>query len=341
MTRQPPLGVIGGGAWGTALANRIARNNRSVLLWLRDRELAAEIEARRENRRALPGLKLDRRISATTDLVELAESCRLLIVALPAPALRDVMRRLGDHLTGDQVVVHATKGLEYPSGARMSQVIREETCVRQVGALSGPNLASEVARGLPIATVVASPFRSAIEEVREALAAKDFLVFGTGDLVGVELAGALASAAAVAWGLIASQGAGRNLRAMLIAECLREMRRLGRRFDADRRTFSGLSGVGDLVVACSTDAGADYELGLALGKGGRRTAELSRALKASEGAATALAVSKLGRKHGVELPMFESLSRVIEGKSRPKSLLDRMLSSRRVREGDPRPGKVR
>ena len=151
----------------------------------------------------------------------------------------------------------------------------------------------------------------------------------------------MASAAAVGSGLIDSQGAGRNLRAMLVAECLREMRRLGRRFDTDRRTFSGLSGVGDLIVACSPEAGADYELGVQLGKGGRRTAELSRALKASEGAATALAVRKLGRRHGVELPMFESLYRVIEGKSRPKSLLDRMLSSRRVREGDPRPGKVR
>jgi len=338
---REPVGVIGAGAWGTALANRIARNRHSSLLWLRDRELAAEIEKQRENRKALPGLKLDRRLKVTTDLVELADSCRLMLVALPAVALRDVMRRLGDHLSGDRIVLHATKGLEHPSGARMSEVIRAETCVRQIGALSGPNLASEVARGLPIATVVASPYRNAIEEVREALAAKDFLVFGTGDLVGVELAGAMASAASVACGLIDSQGASRNLHAMLIAECLREMRRLGRRFDTDRRTFSGLSGVGDLIVSCSPEAGADYELGLQLGEGGRRTAGLSRTLQASEGAATALAVRKLGRRHGVELPMFESLCRVIEGKSRPKSLLDRMLSSRRVREGDPRPGKVR
>ena len=239
MAREP-IGVVGGGAWGTALANRIARNRHSALLWLRDRDLATEIERLRENRRALPGLKLDRRLKTTTDVEKIAGECRVLLVALPSVALRDVMHRLGDHLRGDQVVVHATKGIEYPSGARMSEVIREETCVRKIGVLSGPNLATEVAKGLPIATVVASPYGSAIEEVRDVLAAKDFLVFGTADLIGVELAGAMASAAAVGCGLLDSQGISTNLRAMLVAECLREMRRLGRRLDADRRTFAGL-----------------------------------------------------------------------------------------------------
>ncbi|NOZ85754.1 MAG: NAD(P)H-dependent glycerol-3-phosphate dehydrogenase [Deltaproteobacteria bacterium] len=325
------IGVIGAGAWGTALADRIARNGRVVRLWASEQDVSSEIVQRGTNSKYMPGLKLDKKIRATTDIIQVVDSCRVILIVLPSFMVRKVLSRASSYFRGNQLVVHAVKGLEYPSCNRISEVIKQETCARLLGVLSGPNLAAEVARGMPIATVAASYFDLVVQEMKNILSSKNFLVFSTRDLAGAELAGALSPAAALGCGILESLKTGRNLKAMFIAECLREMRRLGSRLEAENRTFSGLSGVGDLVASCGPESGDDYAIGFTLGRSGKLSKEIKLRLRSSEGAASARAAVKLGAKLGVELPVFESLARVLAGKKKPGGFLKSLMESDRIR----------
>jgi glycerol-3-phosphate dehydrogenase (NAD(P)+) len=194
------ISILGAGNWGTTLAELIASNGNTVHLWTRMPEQRDEINARHTNGGAVPGLRLPDNVSATTDLGEAVRGAAMVLIVIPSQGFREVTRALGDVLTPDQIVLHATKGLERESNARMTEILVEETCAKQIGVLSGPNLAPEVARHKPAGTVIASHFPHVIELARKALSCPRMMVFAGADVVGVELAGALKNVVAIAAG---------------------------------------------------------------------------------------------------------------------------------------------
>ena len=195
-----PIAVLGAGNWGTVLAHLAARNGHEVRLWTRDATLPARLEATHEAP-AVPGLQVHAGVRASTGLAEVVGGAELVVIAIPSQAFRAVCRSAGEVLLPDQVVIHATKGLELTTHARMSQILLEETCVRQLGVLAGPNLAAEVARGQPAGTVIASALGRVIDAGRQAFASRQLMVFAAADVLGVELSSAMKNVVAIAAGM--------------------------------------------------------------------------------------------------------------------------------------------
>jgi glycerol-3-phosphate dehydrogenase (NAD(P)+) len=217
------VAVLGAGNWGTTLAHLAGSNGHAVRLWTRDDEVCRAIAATHRHPVAVRELTLDERVTATTSLATCVAGASLVLVVVPAQAFREVARALGEHLDPSQIVVHATKGLELGTHARMTEILTQETCAKLVGVLSGPNLASEIARGEPAGTVVASRFPRAVKAARSALGSSRFMIFSGDDIVGVELAGALKNVVAVAAGMATGMGLGENAKALLVARGLAEI----------------------------------------------------------------------------------------------------------------------
>jgi glycerol-3-phosphate dehydrogenase (NAD(P)+) len=321
------VAVLGGGSWGTCLAHLAGQAGpEDVVLWMRDEGAVREVNEQRTNRRYLGEVRLAERVRATTDLREAVLGTRLVIVAVPSSAFRDVSAAAGEFVTGDQVLLSATKGLEPRTFARMSQVLAEETCARKVGAVSGPNLAKEIIAGQPAATVVASRFREAIVVGARLLHGPALRVYGNMDLKGVELAGALKNVIAIATGVAQGLGFGTNVRAMIITRGLAEVQRLGVKLGADPLTFSGLAGIGDLMATCSSELSRNFRVGLGLARG-RSLDEITAELgEVAEGVNTTRVALALARSVDVALPITEGVGRLLDGGETPRQVLDDLMT---------------
>lgn len=303
--------VLGGGSWGTGIAQILGTHGYKTMLWLRDEKIAKAINETHKNPRYLKDMPIHDNVEATTDLALAAGFARVIYVAIPSKALRKVAYKLGDHVSGDQILISATKGLEPEGLTRMSEVLREETCVRKVGALSGPNLAVEVMRGDPSATVVGSRFEEVVEAAERQLAGPRFRLYGNPDIVGVELGGALKNIIAIAAGISAGLGFGANSLAMLMTRGLAEIARLGEYLGATAETFRGLSGVGDLVATCTSTLSRNHTVGRRLAKG-ESIEEIQADLHmVAEGVNTTLAVHTFAQKTGVDMPIAEGMYKVL------------------------------
>lgn len=321
------IGVLGGGSWGTAIAHLLRQNNAKALLWLRDKDTAKSIAKKRENPRYLPGMKLAKGIETTLSLQEVAEKCRLIFVVVPTKVLRSVVRELGENLQADHMLVSCSKGLEPKTAKRMTEVMREETCVLRVGALSGPNLATEILRGDPSATVVASGYDEVVVESARVLMGPSFRVYGNGDVVGVELGGALKNVAAIASGVATGLGFGDNTRSMLVTRALAEIRRLGERYGADPMTFAGLAGVGDLMVTCSSPLSRNHQVGRRLAEGQSLEQIRQEMNQVAEGVNTARVATELSDKLDVNMPIARAVHALTYlGKSAHEVLADLMAT---------------
>jgi len=321
-----PIGVLGGGAFGTTLAHLAGSNGHETLLWMRNEERAAAIVGDRENKRYLPGFKLSEKIQTTTALAEMAERCQLLLVAIPSSSFRTVVRALGDHLHGDHVLVSATKGLERGSFARMTEVLRQETCCLKIGAISGPNLAVEILRGVPGGTVIASAFEQVVRMVARPLHSPRFRIYASHDLLGVELSGAVKNVLAIAGGIARGMGFGDNTLAMLISRGLNEMTRLGAIMGAAPETFSGMAGVGDLVVTAFSDLSRNHRVGLGLAEGKPLDQILEDLGQVAEGVPTARVVKEWSDAHHVRLPICQGVFEVLYEGAKPADALEKMLA---------------
>jgi glycerol-3-phosphate dehydrogenase (NAD(P)+) len=321
-----PIGVLGGGAFGTTLAHLTGENGHEALLWMRNADRAAALTRDRANERYLPGFRLSERIRTTTDLAEVAQRCQLILVAIPSSSFRDVARALGDHLRGDQVLVSATKGLERGSFARMTDVLRQETCCLKIGALSGPNLAVEILKDVPGGTVVASAYEEVVRQAERALHSPRFRIYASHDLLGVELSGAVKNVLAIAGGIARGMGFGDNTLAMLISRGLNEMTRLGARLGAAPETFSGMAGVGDLVVTAFSELSRNHRVGRGLAQGKSVETILAELGQVAEGVPTARVVKEWADAHGVRLPICQGVYEVLYEGARPEEALDKMLS---------------
>jgi glycerol-3-phosphate dehydrogenase (NAD(P)+) len=319
----PKVAVVGAGAWGTTLAVLIARAE-PVLLLTHDRNSADRIDAARENERRLPGVKLPETIRVSAEPSDLA-AADLVVYAAPSSHLRSTVERTAGSVSPSADLLSVAKGLEAGSLLRMSQVIADAGgfAPRRVAALSGPNLAAEIAKGLPASAVVAAEDPMLADRIVERIGRREFRLYVNSDLLGVELCGALKNVVAIAAGAADGLGFGDNGKAGLITRGLAEMTRLGIAAGANPLTFAGLAGIGDLVATCGSTLSRNHRLGEELAKG-RKWEELEAALSGvAEGAYTVDAAIGLASRYDVEMPIAQEVHNALfEGKSVQRCLLD-------------------
>lgn len=319
------VAVLGAGNWGTTLANLVGANGHATRLWTRDASQRDEINAEHTNRRAVKDLTLSPAIRATCDLAEAVTGAELVVFVIPSQAFREVSRRAGDALTPDQMVVHGTKGFEIGSLSRMSEILLEETCVRQVGVVAGPNIAAEVAAGKPAGTVVASRFPRVIEAGKRALSSPQMMVFAGSDVLGVELCGALKNVVAIAAGMADEMRIGDNAKALLVTRGMAELMRLSFAMGAEPMTMTGLAGIGDLMVTCASPLSRNHRVGVALAKGDSLEVAVARLGMVAEGVYAAQSARVLAQNHGIDMPLFEHVDRVLHEGLAPGAALEALM----------------
>ena len=318
--------VIGGGAWGTAIADRLARNGHAVRLWAREDDVVASINARHQNTRFLPDAPLEPTLVATGDMGEALEEAVLVIYAAPSHVLRTVVRAGVAHLPASAVLGVATKGIERDSLALMTDVVAEEAVDRAVVAFSGPSFAAEVAAQQPTAVVAASAVPAAAALLQLAASAASFRVYTTDDVVGVELGGALKNVMAVATGILDGLGLGFNPRAALLTRGLAEMTRLGVALGAHPETFAGLAGLGDLVLTCTGSLSRNRAVGVAIGQGSTLEDFLAGKDTVAEGVLNAQSALALARRSGIEMPIVEATHRILFDGQPPREAIAELMA---------------
>ena len=303
--------VIGAGAWGTALADVLARNGHDVMLWAYEPDVVTSVNTRHENQRFLAGATLDPALRATSSFDEALAGTTLVCVATPSQHLRAIMRQAVSSLPAATTVSVASKGIERDTLALMSDVVLAEAPGRPVVALSGPSFAAEVVARQPTAIVAASEDHAAAELVQEAFSNRTLRIYTADDIVGVELGGSLKNVMAVATGICEGAGFGFNSRAALITRGLAEMTRLGTAIGAKPATFAGLAGIGDLVLTCTGSLSRNRAVGLAVGGGATLDEALAGKETVAEGVATTKSALALAEREEVEMPIVSMVHRVL------------------------------
>ncbi|MFT4076567.1 MAG: NAD(P)H-dependent glycerol-3-phosphate dehydrogenase [Asticcacaulis sp.] len=327
------VGVIGAGAWGTALAQVATLGGNTVVLHAREAEVAKAINDARENAVYLGGVTLSDAITATSDFADLA-ACDLILAVPPAQFMRSTLTAFKPYVRDGLPVVLCAKGVERGTDALMTEVLAEVLPQAVPGVLAGPNFAKEVAMGLPSAVTLACADEALGARIAATLAGPTFRPYQSTDLIGAEAGGAIKNVIAIACGIAEGRGLGRNAHAALITRGFAEMSRMAIALGAQFETMSGLCGLGDLVLTCSSPQSRNMSVGLALGQGQTLAQFLEGKVSVAEGVQSAPAVVDLGRKHGVELPICEAVNAVLIGEmdvSRAiEALLSRPLKSERV-----------
>ena len=304
----PVAGVVGGGAWGTALAQALASEGGTVRLWARESDVVRSISVNRVNEAFLPGVRLSEGVVATDDMADLAD-CPMLLVVAPAQHLRDVLTLLPE---GEAPLVLCAKGIEAGTGLLMCDVAREARPGRAVAILSGPTFAHEVARGQPAAVTLACETEALWDDLAPRIARPNFRPYYSDDLVGAEIGGAVKNVLAIACGVVAGAGLGLNARAALIGRGFAEMTRFGLAKGARAETLSGLSGLGDLVLTCSSEDSRNFSLGKGLGEGTPAAELLCNRRTVAEGAATAPVLAREAARMGVDMPIVQAVCHLLD-----------------------------
>lgn len=311
--------VLGGGSFGTAMANIASRNGCDTIMWIRDADTAREIQQSRVNVRYLPDFTIDENLTITADLAQAIQNRDIILVAIPSHSFRHVLKQIAPMLSG-QVVVSLTKGIEKDSFNLMSDIIRQELPEVAYGVLSGPNLAKEIMQGMPAGTVIASASAQVRQAVQTALHSPLFRVFASDDVHGVELAGALKNIYAVAMGMGVAYNIGENSKSMLITRALAEMSRFAVQMGANPLTFLGLSGVGDLFATCNSPLSRNYQVGYALGQGKTLTEAVQALGQTAEGINTIVQVKAKAEELDIYMPITTALYDVIFNQAPPLSV---------------------
>jgi glycerol-3-phosphate dehydrogenase (NAD(P)+) len=329
------VAVLGAGSWGTALAVHLARVGHEVRLWARDPATVRDIEERRANVVYLPDVLLPDAVVPTNSLEVAVTGIELVICAIPSHGCRTVIRATAPHLTRGAILVSATKGLEADTMLRISEVIAQEAGDgHPVAVLSGPSFALEVAQQLPTAVLVASHENGAMERVQAEFRGSYFRLYGSSDVVGVELCGALKNVIAIAAGVVEGSGLGHNALAALITRGLAEIARLTIAAGGRRETPSGLSGLGDLVLTCTGSLSRNRHVGIELARG-RQLNEIVAGMKmVAEGVRTTSAALALGARHGVELPIATQIAAVLDGRTDVRTGLGALMLRRQRAESE-------
>jgi len=316
------LGVIGGGAWGTALAQVAASGGRDTLLWAREPEVVEAVNAGHGNPLFLPGCGLDPAVRATGSLDELA-ACDAWLVVTPAQHMRSVLEAAP---RCDKPLVLCSKGIEEKSGRLLHDVAGEACPGSAIAILSGPTFAHEVAAGLPTAVTLAATDPDLAEALRARIARPAFRIYVSDDVAGAEIGGAGKNVLAIACGVVEGAGLGQNARASLIARGFAEMTRFGVACGARRETLAGLSGLGDLVLTCSSTSSRNFSLGKGIGEGHSAAELMADRRTVAEGAFTAPVLARLARDKGIDMPIVEAVGQLLSGESTVDDVLGALLS---------------
>ncbi|HET9811114.1 MAG TPA: NAD(P)H-dependent glycerol-3-phosphate dehydrogenase [Sphingomicrobium sp.] len=315
------IAVIGGGAWGTALAQVAAAGGRETLVWALENEVIDAINAEHANPLYLPGIPLDPAIRATSKLNDIA-SCDAWLVVTPAQHMRAVLQQAP---RCDVPRILCSKGIEEHSGELLHKVAAEACPGAPVAVLSGPTFAHEVAAGLPTAVTLAAGDEGMARALRDRLARPAFRIYVSDDVAGAEVGGAVKNVLAIACGVVEGHGLGQNARSALIARGFAEMTRFGVAMGARRETLAGLSGLGDLVLTCSSPRSRNYSLGVGLGQGRSARELMADRVTVAEGAFTAPVLARLAREKGIDMPIVGAVDRLLAGAS-VESVLESLLS---------------
>ena len=326
---------MGAGGWGTTLAVHLAHAGHEPRLWARDPSLVDDMRRRRANAVYLPDIKFPDGLHVTNSLDEAVRDANLIVAAVPSHGARNILRQLATTVRPGAIVVSAAKGLEQDTLLRMSQVVEAELGSRvKVAVLSGPSFAAEVARKLPTAVSVACRDTDVVEHVQAGFRAPYFRLYGTCDVVGVEIGGAMKNVIAIAAGVAEGLGLGHNALAGLITRGLAEITRLACAEGAQRETLAGLTGLGDLVLTCTGSLSRNRHVGIELARGRSMADVLSSMKMVAEGVRTTDAALALGARHGIELPITAQVAELLSGRKDAKTaLLELMLRPQRAEAG--------
>lgn len=316
------LGIIGGGAWGTALAQVAATGGRDTLLWAREHDVVQSINDLHENRLFLPGIPLSPAVRATSDLNELA-GCDAALVVTPAQHMRTVLAATP---SSERPIVLCAKGIEEASCSLLHDVAAETRPRSPVAVLSGPTFAHEVAAGLPTAVTLACSDPALGELLRERIALPNFRTYLTDDVIGAEVGGAVKNVLAIACGVVEGRGLGQNARAALIARGFAEMTRFGLAMGARRETLAGLAGLGDLILTCSSASSRNYSLGKGLGEGVPAAPLLADRRTVAEGAFTAPVLKRVAEAKGIDMPIVGAVVALLEARAPLDDVLQELLA---------------
>lgn len=313
MSNCKRIAVLGGGSFGTVIANIAAENGYDVTLWMRSEEAVQQIKDTGINQRYLPDLLLHENLSATTDLKQSIKDAQLIFFAIPSKSFRDVVERVSGYVDSDQMVISTTKGIEPGTLNLMSDILRSELPNNRVGVMGGPNLAKEIAKHEITATVIASEDSDLRRIVQEALSCLYFRVYASADVYGVELGGALKNIYAIISGIAAAKQLGENTIAMLLTRSLAEMGRFAETQGANPMTFLGLSGVGDLIATACSPLSRNYRVGFAFGEGRNLDEAIASLGEVAEGVNTLKQVKRFADEHDIYMPLVQGLYKVLYG----------------------------
>jgi glycerol-3-phosphate dehydrogenase (NAD(P)+) len=319
------VGIVGAGAWGTALAVVARRAGRDVLIWAYEPETVAAINERHHNQIFLSGAKLDAGIEATARLNEVAV-CDLLLMVTPAQNMRAIASELAPYVRAGQPLVICAKGIEQPTGKLLSQVASEVLPEARVAVLSGPSFAAEIARGLPAAVTLATGEENHGRALAHALSYPAFRCYWSEDVVGAEIGGAVKNVFAIAAGIVVGKKLGASAHAALVTRSFAEMTRFGTTLGARRETLTGLSGLGDLVLTCGSPQSRNMSLGIALGQGRSLSEVLKARHSVTEGIHTASALVEVAVARGIDMPIAQAVHAVISGLATVDEAIEALLA---------------
>ncbi|BBK24647.1 MULTISPECIES: NAD(P)H-dependent glycerol-3-phosphate dehydrogenase [Dialister] len=333
------IAMIGAGGWGTAMMISLAGRHKDLVLYCRKPETAEKLNRERENKEYLPGVHLPEVIRITSDLKEAVEGAGCVVICTPSKAVADTAGKIAKWLEKDAVVVSASKGLADDEGHRLSEVIAQKVAgiTDRIVALSGPNHAEEVGAGLPCATVAASEVPEAVQIVQDLFMSPVFRVYRSDDIRGVEYGGALKNIMALACGVLDGIKLGDNSRAALMTRGLVEMTRFGVRFGAKMNTFFGLSGMGDLVVTCTSSHSRNHTAGVMMGEGKTAKEIVEGTNMVVEGMRTALLVHEIAKREHIDMPITEEVCCLINGEHTARKALEVLMARAKKAESETYP----
>jgi glycerol-3-phosphate dehydrogenase (NAD(P)+) len=328
-TNQLKIGVVGAGSWGTALADLLGTKGYKVDFWIYETHVKEQIVKYGENKMFLPGFSLSANLYPSNDLAKVVSGKDLVLIVVPSHVMRQTVEKMSGHVSKDTIVVSASKGIENKTHLTMSAVLREildEVSENLFAVLSGPSFAEEVVRKVPTVVTVASDHPETAELVQHVFATPFFRVYTSDDMIGVELGGSVKNVIAIAAGIVDGLGLGLNTRAALITRGLTEIRRLGLRMSANPRTFTGLAGVGDLILTCTGGLSRNHTVGKKIGEGMKLKEILSEMHMIAEGVKTSKSVYNLSRKLDVEMPISHEMYHILYDDLSPKEALHRLMT---------------
>ena len=318
------IGVIGAGAWGTALSNILAKNHR-IILWAKEKKVCENINKHNENKRFLPKIKLNKKIKCTTEIKDIC-SCDILFLVIPVQYLSAELSKLKNSLNTKTIFVCCSKGLEMSSLKLPSQIVSSIFPKNKIAVISGPNFASEIAKGLPAATLVASKNEEVSEKIAKLIKSTTLRPYLSNDIIGSQIAGALKNIYAIASGIVVGKKYGENAVASIISRSFAEITIVAKSMDAKKSTLAGLSGMGDLFLTCSSKESRNFSLGVDLARGKTLNEIIQKKFSIAEGAFTVRALKKLADREKLDLPINEAVYKVLYRKKNIDSAIQELLN---------------